>query len=722
MKTSDEKIYVQSINDLRTPDAPDLRLYRLIPYAGKLNKLTDDIKLPFTTISVTSATKSKKIQLVISYDIRQRCAYINESNYKKYQSQVDAWFLTSTVPSISRSETDNVGNSSLETEENDRNTKVTEKSIVNPSNNGQTLDTDASEELKGEGLKAYLLSDFGDHNYKRKSIVEIFFIDGGHFNSLKKSGKIRKEALMFFEKNGALIKEAESIPTDGFRRLRFEGIVTSYVHKEVAETPVKKEVQIKSMSVDQKSSGTDKSESLQSVQKPVSSEPTKAQTKVDKTSKGVTRPLHCIRDNSVLALIDQKMVKIGKNKAEPVVFPRYYCPKCMRLYTSIPKYLDSTKIRFQDKRYTNIHPENERLRYAQFLRNPHPLEMGSKCFVYARKADKPTQCRNCGDKGLVIRGVSRNKGNPYKTLFCPTCHAYYLQYKVYKAEMQSWTLLNLSEVPAVKLEYEKEIAEKERRKAEKAAERKLLQEQRKERQRQRKQEQQRLKEEVAEKQRRARELREQRLQNEKKAPIRPISFPKGTEPRKHGDNKIRVEDFVVRRTTFKCMHEGHALQNVDGIIEIINDKGDVVQARVPAGYCSNCNVFFIMESTYQRLKMKGTPICRISDEKTYLKTNISANGMRLAQESVLMQYGYTVSQQEGLSSSRRAKILAVLIDNDILTRTEIISYLDFFINQRKFQHKYEKAIEKWEIDREFVSEYKTGAYSQYGISGISRKY
>jgi hypothetical protein len=129
-----------------------------------------------------------------------------------------------------------------------------------------------------------------------------------------------------------------------------------------------------------------------------------------------------------------------------------------------------------------------------------------------------------------------------------------------------------------------------------------------------------------------------------------------------------------------------------------------------------------MESTYQRLKMKGTPICRISDEKTYLKTNISANGMRLAQESVLMQYGYTVSQQEGLSSSRRAKILAVLIDNDILTRTEIISYLDFLINQRKFQHKYEKAIEKWEIDREFVSEYKTGAYSQYGISGISRKY
>ena len=35
---------------------------------------------------------------------------------------------------------------------------------------------------------------------------------------------------------------------------------------------------------------------------------------------------------------------------------------------------------------------------------------------------------------------------------------------------------------------------------------------------------------------------------------------------------------------------------------------------------------------------------------------------------------------------------------------------------------FEKAIEKWESDREFVSEYKSGSYSQYGIGGIYRKY
>ncbi len=164
------------------------------------------------------------------------------------------------------------------------------------------------------------------------------------------------------------------------------------------------------------------------------------------------------------------------------------------------------------------------------------------------------------------------------------------------------------------------------------------------------------------------------------------------------------------------------MQNIDAVINIINKDGDIKQTTVSAGYCPNCNLFFIMESTYQKLKLKGTPICRVSDEKTYLSGSSFVNGMRLAQESVLMQYGYTVSQAEGLTGARRRKILALLIDNKILTRSDIISYLDFFINQRKNQHRFEKAIEKWESDREFVSEYRAGSYLQYGVAGIHRKH
>ena len=127
-----------------------------------------------------------------------------------------------------------------------------------------------------------------------------------------------------------------------------------------------------------------------------------------------------------------------------------------------------------------------------------------------------------------------------------------------------------------------------------------------------------------------------------------------------------------------------------------------------------------MDSTYQNLKRKGIILCRVTDEKKYLR-NGSFNKMQLAQESILMQYGYNVSQTDGLSATGRQKILAVIIDNKIMSKSEIISYLDFFINQRSSLSRMEIAIAKWEADREFVENYKTGQYTKYGINAIYRR-
>ncbi len=180
---------------------------------------------------------------------------------------------------------------------------------------------------------------------------------------------------------------------------------------------------------------------------------------------------------------------------------------------------------------------------------------------------------------------------------------------------------------------------------------------------------------------------------------------------------IDVRDFVVRRSVFKCMHDNHNIENIVAAVNII-DKINVERlAKISAGYCPVCKVYFVMESTYENLRKSGIPICRISDEKTYLKGN-SVNGMMLSQESVLMQYGYNVSQNEGLSSLTRQKILAVLIDKKVLSKSEIISYLDFFISQRASQSKYQIAISKWEMDRDFVEGYRMGDYHQFGVNSF----
>lgn len=46
-----------------------------------------------------------------------------------------------------------------------------------------------------------------------------------------------------------------------------------------------------------------------------------------------------------------------------------------------------------------------------------------------------------------------------------------------------------------------------------------------------------------------------------------------------------------------------------------------------------------------------------------------------------------------------------MIDNNILSKSGIISYLDFFIRQRSHMSNMETAISKWEEDEEFVEHY-----------------
>ncbi len=168
------------------------------------------------------------------------------------------------------------------------------------------------------------------------------------------------------------------------------------------------------------------------------------------------------------------------------------------------------------------------------------------------------------------------------------------------------------------------------------------------------------------------------------------------------DVRIQYRDFLVRRSVFRCASKEHKLKDVNAIISFISDDASTdVKKTVHAGYCQECEIYFIMESTYLDMLKMGVPTCRITDEKTYLSGEfVDSNG--LAKHSLLMDYGYNVSQNSNLSSTTRKQILARLIDEQILTKSEIISYLDFFISQRQSMPQYRTAISKWMDDREFV--------------------
>lgn len=194
-----------------------------------------------------------------------------------------------------------------------------------------------------------------------------------------------------------------------------------------------------------------------------------------------------------------------------------------------------------------------------------------------------------------------------------------------------------------------------------------------------------------------------------------LSVNKEVQPKETKKRRVNIgiKDFVVRRHVFQCMHKKHKLEDIDAVIKIMNKNIQMEEVVVAAGYCKQCKTYFILESTYQQISKRGIVACRSTDEKSYLNQTYM-NGKKLAQESILMQFGYTVSQAEGLSEERRQKILSVLVDNHILTKSEIISYLDFFISQRK-NDKFARAVAKWELDRNYIRNYKVGEYSRIGV-------
>ena len=66
--------------------------------------------------------------------------------------------------------------------------------------------------------------------------------------------------------------------------------------------------------------------------------------------------------------------------------------------------------------------------------------------------------------------------------------------------------------------------------------------------------------------------------------------------------KIESKDFVVRRNTFHCLHKNHKHQQIDGFVDVMTKNGNIYSKTIPAAYCPKCNIYFIMETTYLKLR------------------------------------------------------------------------------------------------------------------------
>ena len=279
-----------------------------------------------------------------------------------------------------------------------------------------------------------------------------------------------------------------------------------------------------------------------------------------------------------------------------------------------------------------------------------------KCYVYG--LNKINRCRKCGNKDLVLVAIQYSPRVKvfYNVRLCPECNIYYLPYKAYSQHSKDWYVLNSSELAGMA------EAKKEEKNSSKI----------------------------------------------KVSNSRGNSLPSyDTKP-----YSITAHDFVVRQNVFKCRCKGHVIRDIQAMIATINRQGDVSEIAVSAGYCPDCNTYFMMDSIYNKIKHSGIPICRTMDSKSYEKSDFTNSSYgNLASESVLKQFGYSVSVVDDIPSIQRKKILASIVDNKVLTKSEVISYLNYFINYRKNQKKddgslkYAHAISCWREDLDWLDTY-----------------
>ncbi len=168
----------------------------------------------------------------------------------------------------------------------------------------------------------------------------------------------------------------------------------------------------------------------------------------------------------------------------------------------------------------------------------------------------------------------------------------------------------------------------------------------------------------------------------------------------------------VHRGEISCQRNKH---NIIRTTAVLLGLGKVV-AELDVDYCLDCKRFFIGEQQYNIYrKQYGPLIGRIQFESS---ENHTYTGELLAEVSPLRLCGYTVNKADNLSDEARHDIIAKIIRLGIMTKSEVIGYLEYFIDHNGRQDRNQVAVEKWRRDLAFTMNFNSEEQDRYAIIDI----
>lgn len=170
---------------------------------------------------------------------------------------------------------------------------------------------------------------------------------------------------------------------------------------------------------------------------------------------------------------------------------------------------------------------------------------------------------------------------------------------------------------------------------------------------------------------------------------------------------IKPQNFIVMVHTFFCSSKGHNLQSIQAIIltKAFDGKG-LSSVSIPAGYCEQCNRYYILSSVYEEkrflLKNALCDFVKDSELSSYLR-NHEFDSNEFRSQSILNRCGYSVSRNSLLTRSERIQLLESIITNGVLSREEVKSFINWLIRFQGSNPIMYRALIEWEIDLKSIA-------------------
>lgn len=162
-----------------------------------------------------------------------------------------------------------------------------------------------------------------------------------------------------------------------------------------------------------------------------------------------------------------------------------------------------------------------------------------------------------------------------------------------------------------------------------------------------------------------------------------------------------------------CHKKKHIVESSTGLLW---GKNDTV-IRLNTNYCPQCKKHFIAYDEYLHYrKLHGVLLGNFK----ITNGSFDSPDYDMAEESPLHLCGYSVNQTENLTTNERHEILRYLIDSKILSKPDIISYLNFFIRRNGKRENMQEAVRRWNQDVEWVRDYQINRQRHYEISNIQK--